>query len=1224
MPGNVGEFSVKVTADLTDFKSKMDEVKQSITDLSSVFEEYNRVISGSTETVNGNLTNFANTVTNLNQSVTQLSTGFTNLTNVTKGIDNLSGQFNDAKGNADKITQGIDGANQSTQTLNRSATDVVRTTDEMTEAAKRHGQAVAGSAKEMADMQKQQQAMADFQTRTSPEEMSSRALGEVLNTEVLQMLWSNVIFGNSGLFGKIATYALRSLVTQTKDYSQALSKLSPEQQASALGIDLATYGGKGGYAHTVGGSGGMNFGMGGGSGGILLNALLMDLMGGGGKGGKAISAAETLATPVATTVGSAAEKELMNGTNWLMKLGDEAQKAGYGIEKGAKGVESGASKLALTTEKAALGTVEAGGNILMKAVSGVGGVIVKAAAGLAGAAGLTSVGALLGGTLGTAIAPIVGTLALAAIGALVTYALENFIFKPIMDGIEYVGGVVIDVMEDIIAKGSELQEATFKLGVAYGDEGGQYMEGQANQISNRGSYDELEIMRGMYTMGNVLGGTMGDADIAKMSESVSKMAAISGAGMEGMSQQVSMGIMYGMDRQLRTLRSQTGVDLTNANMQKMYGKDAWKDMSDEEKRQKRIEYFNSPDVQNKMDKDYENRLDTINGQLMLLQRNQKGVGEWFRDFGEYAVAPMKLLNGVLDTQNNLMEGMAGKLKRWADEMLKGTDIKEKFSSITGGFTTFNDVMSNTENIKSWQAALDELEKKAKDGPLSPEDLKKREELQKKITDATKENADVLANMDPLQRRIYDLLVKVENVWERITRVIGMAMTVLKELWNDILEPIVKNIGNKLLGVFDSTMGSVGNLADAVWRLLGYIAMFISLVYGDGGNGMSKEKKATIIDTVKNDIEVMINYIGTALTIKLAEIVGNVEIWVLGQLAHMGVDIVNGTWTLIQASIAAIATALGIIIVGIIQLVANLWDGIIDIMKIAGNVWIDIIGGLASAILNIFYGLEKGVANIVGSMADNLVNGIGAAIAKLDSGGVLSKALRAVGQGQYADVLDNLKAQNWHGGSDWASNLNVDQTQKNAQDKLADIMSNAKSIYSGFFDSFKIDISGFVQDSTDFLEGIWNWVGNAPILNHEDIEAGIQATYAGNAARASAAQNLAYQQMLNGLTSGNQDAQKWIEDWLADWMEKWKKITNPNGDGGTPTSPDVLPSAIDDLTDAVNGLNDTVDQKKMDVKINLKIVQTFEGKVTEQDLIDASKSTQETIEKTLAKYPALAS
>jgi hypothetical protein len=256
----------------------------------------------------------------------------------------------------------------------------------------------------------------------------------------------------------------------------------------------------------------------------------------------------------------------------------------------------------------------------------------------------------------------------------------------------------------------------------------------------------------------------------------------------------------------------------------------------------------------------------------------------------------------------------------------------------------------------------------------------------------------LAKMDPLSRKIYDILTDVKDMWDKISRAVGMAMSLLQELWNSVLEPIVKNVGNKLMGAFDGAVGSVSNLTDAVWRLLGYITLFIGLVYGDEGSGMSKDKKATLIQTVKDDIMVMLDYLMHAVAIKAAELSNALVIALLGALAHWGVDIINGTWTLIQLGLVAVATGLVAIAWGVTEVIGRIWNGIIDIMNWGANSWIDIIKWVAGGILDIMYGLEKGVVTVVGAIGDDIVNGIGAAVAKLDQGGILQKALRAVGKG----------------------------------------------------------------------------------------------------------------------------------------------------------------------------------------------------------------------------------
>jgi uncharacterized phage infection (PIP) family protein YhgE len=1221
----------------------------SINDATGAFDALNNLATATMQNVSGSTNELTEFMDALLNKVNEVVDAFGRLADTASGMSNISSSLETTNASLTQMCTDVAAADTGVQNINVSATNLPPNIEQAATEQRRHTKAVEDTTTAVGELTAKQQALVNaIKNASNPEQMQSDAMtkmvSSMINTTALQGIWNNVIFGNSGVLGKMFAFGVKSLVDTTNEYSKRSesilkqlndAKLTPQQ----LGVndeELARMGivanGGGGYVRNIGGTGGMNFGGGGsGAGNIFVQALMNDLMmGGGGASGIAGGAAKLLggAGAGAGAAGTAAEAitfsaaEIEAAAAHAGIAGSLTGLAGE-VTVGGEAVAAGAAAGGATVTAGFAGMVSGVARAATASLTGLGTAAINLGIQLSTKLGLPALTGALTGLLGTAVAPIIGTVIAAGIGIVIGKAVEGLIntaLGPLGPAIEELTATIGDCVQQILEEGARLQETRFQLNMASGSkETGQYNWNQAKQIANGSAFEDYEVAGGMTAIQKAIGGKIGSDQLATLTDVASKAALISGTSMEAMGNQIGMALLRNSGRSFQSLKMSTNVDLTDEAMSKRYGEDKWKEMNNDEKKNARIDYLQSDEVQKTLAEGQAAKLETINGQLMMLKKNQDNVGEWFRDFANFAVAPLKLLNAALEVQSGLMAGLGETLYKYTKGIGDFSGIGKDIKGITDTFKLFFDMLNG------------------------------------------KDTAEGYKNLSPEMKKVFDTLVTVRDVFTQIEDAMEYVISFAGKLYKENIEPMIEFLINNGLPVFNKIADFVGNnIVPVVRELLGWFNLIVTVAReifgalaplgGDAAGGIFKGITDALgflnkmFDSVKQAAKAFYGFLlvlfdpKSSLQDKLVAL-GQMIVVILGEALKVMINIlVAGAQTLVNIMTWLMQTIMvtipGTAVNFLLTIFVTLWNTIIDIFKVYGGFMLTIMLSLFTALSKIFFGGWDGLKSV---FADGL-NGILGIVGEI--GKKIIEAAKYVGSGIFDGIWGGVKAAvnavtEWAGGNEqlkgilsslglmsantsastaainegtakWVSDLDAataSANSKNGQYSQSD-MEQYIAGFNGMFDSFKLNEKdwnvNFLMDAMNSLIG-----GMGQGLNN-----GIGAL--GNLAIGG------IDSLVNSLAGGLLDKVNKLFDDISKEIPK----EGEEGGDGTPEAPPDLTSAVQDLGNAIQELGDTVDSKKMDVQITVKITQTFEGKVTEADLVDAAKTMQQTLDKTFAKYPGL--
>lgn len=1198
-----GDFTVRVGADLSDFKSKMDDLTKTLKEMQDLGSKLENVFSSDS------LSNFSSGVEKAASSMEKMSAAAVSVSNAVTTLSEATSKVGDSSKSLKDVEDAMKG-------ISEKGRDTHKTIKDMGDAAEDFGQRTTKAAKEAAqgvmtlnekatelieniakDSGKDtlqlinEKRLNDFRTMGNA---FQRGLKDAFNVESLATMLGNIL-GGSGPISRAMGVGFRSMYMEYQRQQAELKKLHDAGTNNSENVkmikkgaygagtqsDLAAYEqelagkGLGGHAPRKGGKEGTT--------GAIYGY-------GAGKGGGGAPGEEEYST-TAMEKFDALRGESASTIKSLKKKGVYQEMEGAAQREGAniKGADASKSVLQMAEgitkemeesyKKAARGhdpkkffdSVGQTLSQLYKQGGGGAGGILNAAKGLGGAlAGAGGIGGALKGIGGAAsglmgmagsimpaLGPVgmLGSVALSGIGAgigsLATSALTGL-----------VSGIG-DATKAIMGFAAEAQQAQFELKKAFGNNS-EWMSAQASAMTKGTAVSDSEMAKAMSTLGMSLGDKLGDSTIASLAGTAARMGVVSGKGAEGTANELSMAIMSGRPQSFRQIKKETGIDIGNEAVQKQFGikDEEWKKMSDYEQMMKRVKMLESVDVQKQLRDQELAYYDTINGQMKLKEENQKRVGEAFKEFGNYMLPIMKAENGALEIATATLEPFAKGLKGVVDGVGKSTGISDFVGGISKGLSSYEEMAKLRERVNSGTAGEDEVAM---------------------YNDMTKEASGTT-------KTLWGIIDKVKGGFEAVSNTIFTIIELVGKMIN-FIKPVV--------GWFAELFGMQGGgISDALGSINGFIQTIIAAF---------KVLFDVIGDPEKSFGEKLVN---------IAQII----IVLLGELIKTIVNILATGLTMIVDVIAFILKTIVNILQAAINLYLQLWaDWInlwIDIIKSGGGVLIDIFDAIMSFLNDVFSGNWGKILDGVTGFLWGIVSAIG------NVGKSIIDAALGIGTGIWNAITGPLKGlldfgKDILGGAfDTISNVLSGNASVGGQDSANEAKSNLDSLIS----AAAAEMEKPAEDNKGKLKDAFNTLMDGMKLDPKEFQLSVGDDI--NSAIDGIAGGL--KDGINGVAGGINGTVDTIIQALAGNMAdaidaaKQPVTTPPAAPPVNNETPIVPPATTDELKDAISGLNDTVAGKKMDSKIEIYITQTFEGDMTQEQLQQAGATAEEAVMSALLK------
>ena len=201
---------------------------------------------------------------------------------------------------------------------------------------------------------------------------------------------------------------------------------------------------------------------------------------------------------------------------------------------------------------------------------------------------------------------------------------------------------------------------------------------------------------------------------------------------------------------------------------------------------------------------------------------------------------------------------------------------------------------------------------------------------------------------------------IEPLVGRIVKFVGTIITIVVNLWNSWLKPIIMQIGgfissiwtNSLLPLIQNIASFVGSVVRFVWMIVNAVLDLWNVVLAPIVNWL-----VTVLAPIINSVvQVILGYIEFVF-ITVSDIIGGI-LQALGGVLDFITGVFTGNWSLAWQ--------------GICDIFGGIWNTILGVVKGVVNGVIVVINTLISAI----YGVVAAVVNGIGSIVSGIGNALG--------------------------------------------------------------------------------------------------------------------------------------------------------------------------------------------------------------------------------------------------------
>ena len=337
-------------------------------------------------------------------------------------------------------------------------------------------------------------------------------------------------------------------------------------------------------------------------------------------------------------------------------------------------------------------------------------------------------------------------------------------------------------------------------------------------------------------------------------------------------------------------------------------------------------------------------------------------------------------------------------------------------------------------------------------------------------------------------RFFETLANVINMLNPILEVV---LQNFKVLWDEVLEPIAKWVGDKFLDFWDWLNKHLKNFGDylnenkTAAKILGDIASALLLMWGGSKVIAGGSKVVGIIKKVITWVHHLFKFItGSSIVKALGSLfkgIGPLFTKLGGWIAKAGGlftklwGVIKAIGSAIMAGITAIATALNIPVAAVIAIIAAIaavvavviiyWDEICAWCKKTWNKFTKWFSKTCKNIGKWFKELWQDIKNIWNKVADWFTN-----LFKKAWNGI--KSAWSTVKNWFKDLWESIK-NTWKEVTQWFSNL-----FKNAWNGIKDAWSSVKSWFSDLWEGIKNIWKEVTQWFTNLFANAWNGIKNA--------------------------------------------------------------------------------------------------------------------------------------------------